>query len=206
MFQLTKVPPEHTKLLITLGTELKEEDVEKLRIRCQAADVMVPPRLVEKETAHGLMVLLDRRRIMRPGEYSKLEELLNDVGRSDLVYRLISNREGSNSAIDSTPPPSGLSDSFLQKFSETFGKNWKFFVRSELGVTDNEISMIQQSRPHDSVREHLFQVFKLWREKNKGTATIDSLLEKCENYDDLDPESTQCVKDEIDRLKTTERG
>lgn len=72
-------------------------------------------------------------------------------------------------------------------------------MRSALNISDNEISLIQQSHPYD-VKEQIFQVLKLWREKNKGTATLAALLEKCESYPDLDIMSSKCVQKEIDRL------
>lgn len=65
-------------------------------MRCRSDDAKLPPSVMEKKTAHGLLKLLDQRRVFRHDNYSKLEEILKDIQRDDLVYRYLSSKKESS--------------------------------------------------------------------------------------------------------------
>ncbi|KAJ8041147.1 hypothetical protein HOLleu_11882 [Holothuria leucospilota] len=195
MYSFNRTPPEHTKLLLSLASAMTQDDIEKLRMRCGASDISLPPRSMANKSAHTLLNLLDQRRIFRYGDYSRLAEILRDIQREDLVFQFLE-KDGRQTTEELALSADVPSDALLQKFANNFGMDWKSFARSQLEILDNEISLIQQSNPHSPVQEHIFQVLKLWRHKKGTCATITALVEKCEAYN-LDLETYRCLQDAL---------
>ena len=90
MSYLKPPPVQHVILLDTISQALTDGDVPRFKNRCLAEGIRSGE--AQRHSVLELLQMLDRRRVIAPGKYDKLVQLLTDIDRGDLVKNLFASQ------------------------------------------------------------------------------------------------------------------
>ncbi|KAL7854732.1 hypothetical protein SRHO_G00169220 [Serrasalmus rhombeus] len=158
--------------LLEISNKLSSDNVVSLKFLC--ADKIGKKKTEEVENGLQLFDYLIQREIIGHDNTEHLRELLDKIGRQDLLG-IIDTYEGQ-------ADPAELPDEAeLEKISiatnvivDNLGKKWKEFGR-KLPLSDAKLDGIEEKHPRN-LEEKVREVIKEWKKMRKGQAKVDELI------------------------------
>lgn len=159
--------------LLKISNGLSRDNVTKLTFLCQHK--IGKKKSEEVESGFQLFELLIQRTEIGPDSSELLRELLESVGRQDLLEILDNYEQGS--------APEDVTDrKELEKINiatdvlvEQLGRKWLQFGR-KLGISDGKLDGIEEKHPRN-LEEKVREVIKEWKKLRKEQAKVDELIE-----------------------------
>ncbi|XP_038075870.1 uncharacterized protein LOC119743520 [Patiria miniata] len=207
MSYLGPPPAQHVILLDKISRALIAEDIPRFKNRCLAEGVR--PGEVERHSVLELLQLLDRRRVIAPGKYDKLVQVLTDIGRGDLVQEFFPLKRGQENQSTASPiscqketdnhPPhhhcrhhsatptmnSVVTEKALSWLASKMGADWEQIGIQCLGMSKNDIFQCKADNPY-TVQNQIFSLLNKWRCRSGYNVTYAQLFEMLLQFQEFD--------------------
>ncbi|XP_072516444.1 FAS-associated death domain protein [Salminus brasiliensis] len=160
------------EVLLDISNGLKSDDIAKLKFLCQ--DHIGKKKSEEVESGIQLFELLLQRTEIGPGNTELLSQLLQRIGRNDLLEILHNYEQGSTPDDVTDKKELAKINIATDVIVEHLGRKWLQYGR-KLGLCDGKLDGIEDKHPRN-LEEKVREVIKEWKRIRKGQAKVDELI------------------------------